>query len=737
MFDRRHRPLKRRPVVQNSYTDSLGSRNSTVVVHDTEYDEIRDAPDALRRPLYDPVYELAKESPHVYVNVRPNGAAVCEDQAEPAEKKHHTYQNIKNKDDSKSNNVSAKLPFGEFITEKSQLLSFFRRKNDNLPPPGITKRQSIASVTSYDHFNTGNLEVLFQVKPPPNDTRNRYSRTNASYPYSYIETNKPNIHIDTNVNTTDMKELPNVIKNSASPKGFKAVEVGDSYIEFQFNTLDDNNLNLLRLKSKICEENVKLEKPNRFLPKPSSHKLDKAGKVLRDSTLPAPTEKPNEIDDQQAYDYAVADKNEQTAGSLMFRHLSQTDKADKSDSRDGAIVYSYADIDDDEDQNTKNLTAEHDYEDVDHSADSGLRKCKSFQDILCDSGGYEIPVKGIGTRPLSVPHIVTTRDKQNTESAIKGIESTVNEVASTVGLGNAVKELKEIEDLPDLSDPEALPKELKYANLGLHTLDDNKLNLLQLKSKICEENIKLKIPNRFPPKPFSHKLDKAGEVLRDSSLPAPTEKPNEIDDQQTYDYAVADKNEQTRGFLMFKHLSQTDNADKSDSRDGAIVNSYADIDDDEDQNTKNLTAEYEYEDVDHSADSGLRKCKSFQDILCDSGEYEIPVKGIGTRPLSVPHIITAKDKLNTESAIKSIESTVNKVASTVGLGNAVKELKEIEDLPDLSDPEAFPKEPKYANLGLHTLDDNDLNLLQPKSKICDTIEILLYDGKCLKINLRK
>ena len=467
MLGRRHRPLKRRPANQNSYTSSVGSRNSGVV-NNAEYDEIRDVTDATQPHLFDPVYELAKETPHGYVNTGQNGVIVHDSQSDISKEKSHTYQNIKaknkpeNAQSSKPNKVSTKSPFSDFKNKKSQLLSFFKRKNnDSLAPPHVTKKPSDASVTSYDHLNVSNPEVRLTVTPAPEDERHPYAHTHTVDPYE---------HTNANVDVPEPKKSPDVIKRSASPKGVKAVEVGDSYIEFQFGTLDEDGPDFLKPKPKTAENgetNAKLTRPSRPPPKPSSPKLVKTNAKLTESKAPTPTQRPTtEIKDQQTYDYADADDDEHQAVSAR---TNKNGNLSNSDSRNSAMVYSYADVDND-DQNMDTLSPELVYEDVDENPGTGLRKCSSAQDISCDtSGGYEVPVKGNSIRPISDSHIINPKDKSKPKSAVKSIENVVNEVASPIGLGYVVKELKEIQDLPDLSDPQKLPKELKYANLGLRS----------------------------------------------------------------------------------------------------------------------------------------------------------------------------------------------------------------------------------------------------------------------------
>lgn len=212
-------------------------------------------------------------------------------------------------------------------------------------------------------------------------------------------------------------------------------------------------------------------KPSRPPPKPNSPKLNKTNSNLVESNTPIPTPRPSiAINDQQTYDYADVDDDEQQA--VSSRPIKTEDQR-KSDPRNSAIVYSYADVDNEVDidnQDMDTLSPELVYEDVDENPDTGLRKCSSAQDISCDSSGeYEVPVKGNNLRPISDSHIVKLTDKSKPKSTVKGIESIVNKVTSPVGLGYVVKELKEVQDLPDLSDPEKLPKELKYANLGLRS----------------------------------------------------------------------------------------------------------------------------------------------------------------------------------------------------------------------------------------------------------------------------
>lgn len=462
VWRRKRRPLKRRTVVQNNYNDSISSMNSAAVIS-AEYDEIRDGVEAHRPPLYDPVYELARETSHEYQN----GTAESEKQQGNIKKNQPTYQNIKgNKQStehksSKSDYKSTKLPFGDFRTKKDQLLSFFKGKQDNLAPPTIQKKPSDASISSYDHLNAYNPEVQLQVTPPPEETANPYAHTNTNAS-------------DKLTNSTKSSEAQNThslegIKRSASPKGVKAVEVGDSYIEFQFGTLDEDVPDLFMSKAKADEvqnTNAKLMKPNRPPPKPGSPKLGNANVVENVPKASAPTKQPKEVvSDQQTYDYA--EENIRLSVASGANKTSVIGEC-RTDSEGGAMDYSYADVDSDETQIKDSLTPDQIYEDVDDSAEPNIRKCSSAQDLSCDSlGGYEVPVKSQSTRPTSVPSKVQRQQKP--KSAVSGLEAVVNEVTSPVGLGHVVKELKEIQDLPDLSDPSSLPNELKYANLGLHT----------------------------------------------------------------------------------------------------------------------------------------------------------------------------------------------------------------------------------------------------------------------------
>ena len=421
--------------------------------------------------MFDPTYELAKETSHGYVNTKQNGTVDRDTQPDSVTEKTHTYQNTKdnnkpgeNGHSSKPNKEHTKSPFGDFKNKKSQLLSFFKRKsNDSLAPPRAIKKPSDASVTSYDHIHANIPELRLKAAATQEDER---------HPYAHTSTLDPNEHAKSEV--PESKHSPDVIKRSASPKGVKAVDVGDSYIEFQFGTLDEDGPDFLTAKPKLAEggeTNAKLMKPSRPPPKPNSPKLNKTNSNFVESNTPIPTPRPSiEINDQQTYDYADVDDDEPQAVSSR---PNKPEISSNTDSRNSAIVYSYADVDNEADNDIKDmdtLSPELVYEDVEDTPDTGLRKCSSAQDISCESSGeYEVPVKGNSLRPISDSHIVKPKDKSKPKSAVKGIESIVNEVASPVGLGYVVKELKEVEDLPDLSDPEKLPKELKYANLGLRS----------------------------------------------------------------------------------------------------------------------------------------------------------------------------------------------------------------------------------------------------------------------------
>lgn len=451
-------------MVQNNYQNSVSSTNSAAVIS-AEYDEIRDVPDAPRPPLYDPVYELAKETSHEYQN----GIAESEKPIGNIRENQPTYQNIKGSKQStedkssNSDHKSTKLPFGDFKTKKDQLLSLFRRKQDDLAPPTIEKKPSDASISSYDHLNACNPEIKLQVTPPPEETANPYAHTNIKIADKVTDSQKSSEAQKTH----SLEE----IKGSASPKGVKAVEVGDSYIEFQFGTLDEDGPDLFKSRAKaddVQNTNAKLMKPNRPPPKPASPKLGKANVAENVSKACGPTKQPKEVvTDQQTYDYAEEDIRLSVASGANKTSV----KGESSrDSKAGAMDYSYADVDNDETQSKDRLTPDQIYEDIDDSAEPNIRKCNSAQDIsgdlLC---GYEVPVKNQSTRPTSFPSKVQSKAQHKPQSAVSGLEAVVNEVTSPVGLGHVVKEFKEIQDLPDLSDPNSLPNELKYANLGLHT----------------------------------------------------------------------------------------------------------------------------------------------------------------------------------------------------------------------------------------------------------------------------
>ena len=443
--------MKRRPAVQNSYTDSVGSRSSKATTNE-EYDEIRIVPSAPR--LCDLEYDVAREPPHGYANTTPNGSALAEKDTEDINKKYHTYQNIKgNKQadldkNSKPVKKSARLPFGDFKQKKDQILSFFRRKNDSLAVPSNEKKPSNGSVTSYDHLNVNRPDIHLQVTPPPDDVRHHYA------------------HTKTNVAVTEPKTQPVVeVKRSPSPKGVKAVDVGDSYIEFQFGTIDEDEQDLFKSKARVTD--AKLMKPNRPPPKPASPpRLSKPKTPVRDSKECLPAERPiEEMNDQPAYDYADADDNVKPVDTKSNVPTSKESSVNLNSQTSSGMVYSYADVDDDENQTIDRLSPELVYEDIDEDTESSIRKSNSAQDISCDySGGYEVPLKG-STQPTS--HHVQTNTKP--KSAVSGLENIATDVTAPIGLGNVVKELKEIQDLPDISDPKLLPNELKYSNLGLHT----------------------------------------------------------------------------------------------------------------------------------------------------------------------------------------------------------------------------------------------------------------------------
>ena len=427
------------PAVQNSYTASIGSRSSTAVTN-TEYDEIGLVADGQRPSSIHCEYQLAKEPPHGYANTADN-------HAENSHNNHHTYQNIKgNVQDSNLDQNSKQekkhSKFGGFTQAKDQLFSFFKKRDDNLTVPNIEKKPSNGSVTSYDHLNVNQPDIKLEVSPPPDDDKHCYART------------------ATNISAEPKKHTENT-NRAPSPKGVKAVEVGDSYIEFQFGTIDETEPSLLTSQSKTND--TKLTKPNRPPPKPASPKQGKLTVPVRDSQTDSEVEiSSEEVIEQQTYDYADADDNPTVSDHSVTASKQKHEVTNSQNS--SAMDYSYADCDDEGNQNTDTLSVDLVYEDIDQGTLTNIKKSHSSQDIRSDySGEYEVPVKG-SVRPASQP--VTTHIKS--KSAITGIENIAKDIAAPVGLGNVVKELKEIQDLPDLSDPSTLPDALKYSNLGLH-----------------------------------------------------------------------------------------------------------------------------------------------------------------------------------------------------------------------------------------------------------------------------
>ena len=429
------------------------------------YDEIRDLRDTGQPQAFDPTYEVAKETTHGYVNTKQNGTVDRDTDPDSVKEKTNTYQNTKRKNnpDNGHSSKTSKSPFSDLKNTKSQIISFFKRKsNDSLAPPRIVKKPSDASVTSYDHINANMPELRKKNTPASNDER---------HPYAHTSTIDPTVNSNAKSAALDPKTSPDANARSASPQGVKAVNVGDSYIEFQFGTLDEDGPDLLSSRpksSKGGETNAKLMKPSRPPPKPNSPKIDKAKATLSASNIPIPTPRPDiEINDQEAYDYADVDDDYEP--QVVSSRPNKPGNSTESENRNSVMVYSYADVDNDN-QEMDTLSPELVYEDVEDTPNTGIRKCSSAQDISCESSGeYEVPVKGNSLRPISDSHIMKPKDKSKPKSAVKGIENIVNEAVSPVGLGHVVKELKEVEELPDLSDPEKLPKELKYANLGLRS----------------------------------------------------------------------------------------------------------------------------------------------------------------------------------------------------------------------------------------------------------------------------
>lgn len=330
-------------------------------VENNEYAEIGFVPDNPGN-VYDPVYEpKAKTS-----GVNPDSTS-CNG---------HTYQNT----DGETKAKSKKTPLGVINAHTNRLIYFFKKQTEHDFPP-VQNRGRKASDGSYDH-----------IKQEAQKGDNTHKKLEISSPVIQTHTNNQLSGRAEDVKTGDKKTVNKASEASTEAKmthNVSAVDVGDSYIEFQ--VCDENSPNLLKPRE---ENNINRGKrpaiPNRPPPSPSAvarlKEDQNSPKVNNNKDMKSECPKLLSPNDLPSYDYAA-----QPTHSRSVSNASQ--QSDVSSEHSYKIlepqqpVYDYANVSDGGDDVIKTGSV---YEDVDKAAND--RKHTSDTHAQYTSDGYLAPI---------------------------------------------------------------------------------------------------------------------------------------------------------------------------------------------------------------------------------------------------------------------------------------------------------------------------------------------------------
>lgn len=348
-------------------------------------------------PNYDPVYVPGQGNVGTE-NGSPNPA--CNG---------HTYQNVgKSKvDPPLAKSKQSQSVFGHLKSKTEKVWSFFKKQPDGKMNGGATpvkKGDGDMSGGSYDHLRPSS-GVFIEYKPPEDNPGHVYSHAKAIPEVTVTDESEAPNYTNTNINSDKGK----IQASTSKDKDAKAVHVGDAYIEFTFDDVDENKL----VKTKTTEnEHARPDPPKRPPPSPrNSPKITSPvktpGNSNKNSTniLSPESSPPN---DPPCYDYA-----EGSPRASPKRRLSNA--SDNSSEHSYKILepqpmYDYADV---SDQDVPQFEDSYGsiYEDVDTNAprEDNLRKHKSATEEKIDQGEYLEPIENRG-RTASYPDNVVHKN---------------------------------------------------------------------------------------------------------------------------------------------------------------------------------------------------------------------------------------------------------------------------------------------------------------------------------------
>jgi len=359
-------------------------------------------------PNYDPVYVPGignVDTTHVDTNTIGNG---------------HTYQNVGHRQ-TESPLVKPKPSpsvFGQLKSKTVKVFSFFKKQPsdsaDTLSVP-VKHRDREISGGSYDHLRP-NSGGMIEYKPPQNDQGHVYSRAKAiSDAAIEDESNSPN-YTNSQALNSDVEVVP-VNGKPDNDKDANAVNVGDSYIEFTFDEVDESKL--VKTKPKENSDHVRPEPPKRPPPSP---KLDTSKLKSSLPTTPIIDRKlPNTLSpdaitptNQPSYDYAAGPDS--ARASPIPRP--STDAADNTSEHSYKILepdqpmYDYADVGEEEEIPEDGQYGSI-YEDVDTKCDKKETIKKDYKVVAksIEPSEYLEPVESKMRTVSPGDYVNTPRDK--------------------------------------------------------------------------------------------------------------------------------------------------------------------------------------------------------------------------------------------------------------------------------------------------------------------------------------